>query len=69
MKPAMVEKRYLAVFIETCALGIAAGLEFYQLHAYSGIVLFLAFVRYQKNHRQTFFTWDNSRLCRGRLTF
>ena len=31
LKPATVEKRWLAVFIETSALGLAAGLELFQL--------------------------------------
>jgi len=38
----MVEKRWLAVFFVTCALGLA----------YTCMVLFLAFVRYQQNRHQ-----------------
>jgi len=40
----MVEKRLLAVFIVTCALGLAVVLDLFH---YTCIVLFLAFVRYQ----------------------
>ena len=31
----MVEKRWLAVFVVTCALGLAVGLDLYQLHVRS----------------------------------
>ena len=37
LKPAMNEKRWLAVFIETCALGLAAALELFQLHVHNFI--------------------------------
>jgi len=43
----MVEKPWLAVF--TCALGLAVVLDLFQNMC---IVLFLAFGRYQQNHRQ-----------------
>jgi len=33
----MVEKRLLAVFIVTCALGLAVVLNLFQLHVHSGI--------------------------------
>jgi len=33
----MFEKRWLAVFIVTCALGLAVGLGFLQLHVHSFI--------------------------------
>jgi len=33
----MVEKRLLAVFIVTCALGLAVVLDFFQLHVHSVI--------------------------------
>jgi len=58
----MVEKRWLAVFIVTCALGLAVD-HFQISRAY--IVLFLAFVRYQQNHRQKVFNWGTLRLFRG----
>jgi len=48
----MVEK--LAVFIVTCALGLAVVLVLFQLQR---IVPFLAFVHYQQNHRQKVFSW------------
>jgi len=32
VKPALVEKRWLAVFVVTCKLGIAGGLDIFQLH-------------------------------------
>jgi len=50
----MVEKRWLAVFIGTCALGLAVVLDLFQNMC---IVLFLAFVRYQQNCRQKVFSW------------
>jgi len=31
----MVEKRWLAVFVETCALGLAVGLNLFLLHVHS----------------------------------
>jgi len=30
-------------------------------------MIFLAFVRYQQNHRQKVFNWGTLRLCRGGL--
>jgi len=51
----MVEKRWLTVFIVTCALGLAVGLDLFQLHTY--IVSFLAFVRYLQKHRQMSSIW------------
>jgi len=58
----MNEKPWLAVFIMTCALGLAVVLDLFQLHMHSAV---LAFVRYQQNHHQKFFSWGTSRLCRG----
>ena len=34
LKPAMVEKRWLAVFIVSCAFGLAVGLDLFQLHVH-----------------------------------
>ena len=56
----MVEKRLLAVFIVTCALGLAVVLDLFQLHVI--VLFFLAFVRYQQNHHQKV---GRLRLCRG----
>jgi len=50
----MVEKSWLAVFIVTCALRRAVVLDFLQNMC---MVLFLAFVCYQKNRRQKVFNW------------
>jgi len=50
----MVEKPWLAVFIVICALGLAVVSDLFQLHVHSAI---LAFVRYQRNHRQKVFNW------------
>jgi len=36
----MVEKRWLAVFFVACALGVAVGLSFVQLHVHSVIPCF-----------------------------
>ena len=35
LKPAVVEKRWPAVFIVTCAFGLAVGLDLFQLHVRS----------------------------------
>jgi len=35
LKPAMVEKWWFTVFTVTCALGIAVGLDLFQLHVHS----------------------------------
>jgi len=34
LKAAMVEKRWFTVFIVTCTLGIAVGLDLFQLHVH-----------------------------------
>ena len=36
----MVEKRWLARFIVTCALGLAVGMDLFQLHVHSAIPCF-----------------------------
>jgi len=54
----MVEKRLLAVFIVTCALGLAVVLDLFQLHVI--VLLFLAFVRYQQNHHQKVCSWETA---------
>jgi len=51
----MVEKRRHTVFIVTCALGLAVGLDLFQKHVHWCTVLFLAFVHYQQNHRKKVF--------------
>jgi len=35
LKPAVFEKRWLTVFIVTCALGLSVGLDLFQLHVHS----------------------------------
>ena len=35
LKPAMVEKCWLVVFVVTCAHGLAVGLDLFQLHMHS----------------------------------
>jgi len=50
----MIEKPWLAVFIVTCALGLAVVLDLFQNMC---VALFLAFVRYQQNHCQNVFYW------------
>jgi len=47
-------KPWLAVFIVTCALGLAVVLDLFQNMC---IVLLLTFVRYQQNRRQKVFNW------------
>jgi len=59
----MVEKRWLTVFIVTCALGLAVD---WTSSKYTYIVSFLAFVRYQQNHDQKVFNWGTLRLFRGK---
>ena len=61
----MVEKRLLAVFIMTCALGLAVVLDHFQLHVHS---VNLAFARYQQNHHQKVFSWETTFVQKG-LTF
>jgi len=34
LKPAVVEKRSFTVFIVTCALGLAVGMDLFQLHVH-----------------------------------
>jgi len=58
----MVEKRLLAVFIVTCALGL---LLRWTASNYTCIVLFLAFVRYQQNHHQKVFNWETTFVQEG----
>jgi len=60
----MVEKPWLAVFIVTCALGLAVVLHLFQNMC---IVLFFAFVRCQQNRRQKIFNWGLY-VCAGGLT-
>jgi len=61
LKPAVVEKRWFAVFLVTCAVGLAVGLGFSQLRVHSVIP---CLVRYQQNRHQVCSsgTW---RLFRG----
>jgi len=62
----VVEKRLLAVFIVTCALGLAVVLDL--CPNYTCIVLFLALVHYHQNHHQKVFSWETT-LVQGGLTF
>jgi len=57
----MVEKRWLTVFIVTCALGLAVD---WTSSKYTYIASFLAFVRYQQNHDQKVFNWGTY-VCSG----
>jgi len=60
----MVEKPLLAVFIVTCALGLAVGLDLFQLHVDSVIPCLC----YQQNHHQKVFNSETT-FVQGGLTF
>jgi len=59
----MVEKLLHAVYIVTCALGLAVVLDHFQLHVHS---VNLAFARYQQNHHQKVFNWETTFVQEGR---
>jgi len=59
----MVEKRWLAVYIVTCALGLAAGLGFFQLRVQS-LPLFVTNRTIASRP-----SIGRLRLCRAGLTF
>jgi len=47
----------LAVFIVTCALGLAVVLDLFQLHMYSVIPCLCSL---QQNHHQKVFNWETA---------
>jgi len=58
----MVEKRLLAVFIVTCALGLAVVLDHFQLHVHSVIPCLCSFTNRTITRRSSI---GRLRLCRG----
>jgi len=51
----MVEKLLLAVFIVTCALGLAVVLDLFQLHVHSIMPCLRSL---QQNHHKKVFNWE-----------